>query len=145
MRHETRVSAFVGSVNGSCLCGAVTFRAEAEVRVVNGHCGLCRKMNGSAFSSYAVVPHDKLNILGDSDLGAHAVTQRATKHYCRKCGTPLFNLNSKHPGACMLYLGTLKGGDAHSPALNVHCENMLPWVASVSSLKSFPEGTARDA
>src|SRR5262247_2470241 len=100
----------MGSVGGSCLCGAVKYLAATDVRrVVNCHCGLCRRMNGSAFSSYAVVPFEALEVVGGSDLGVYAVTDRAAKHYCSRCGTPLYNLNAKYAGACMLYLGAVEG------------------------------------
>ena len=102
-------------------------------------------MNGSAFSSYAVIPYSALEIFGRSDLGAYSVTPSATKHYCNRCGTPLFNLNSKHAGACMLYLGALERSEEHSPALNVYCESMLSWLEGVTSLEGFPAGVERDA
>jgi hypothetical protein len=102
-------------------------------------------MNGSAFSSYAVIPYSALEIVGKSDLGAYAVTQRATKHYCNRCGTPLFNLNSKYAGACMLYLGAIEGSEDYPPALNVYCESMLSWLESVTSLEGFQAGAERDA
>jgi hypothetical protein len=102
-------------------------------------------MNGSAFSSYAVIPFKALEVVGGTDLGAHAVTQRATKHFCVKCGTPIFNLNSKYAGACMLYLGTIEGSEQYSPSLNVFCENMLSWVESVASIEGLQAGVERDA
>ncbi len=41
---------------GSCNCGNVQFKVDGDVkRIVNCHCNLCRKMNGSAFSTYVVV------------------------------------------------------------------------------------------
>jgi len=126
------------NVNGSCICGAVTYRAASDIRrVVNCHCGLCRRMNGSAFSSYAVIPFKTLELTGETNLGAYAVTERATKHYCNRCGTPLFNLNTKHAGACMLYLGAIDGGAEYAPSLNVYCDSMLSWLESVTSLKGF--------
>jgi hypothetical protein len=127
------------TINGSCLCGSVKYRAATDVRhVVNCHCGLCRRMNGSAFSSYAVVPFKALDVFGEQNLAAYAVTQRATKKYCAKCGTPIFNLNSKYPGACMLYLGAIEGGDRYAPSVNVYCESMLSWLENVTSMQGFP-------
>ena len=146
MRHDDAHPLDMSSVEGSCLCGAVRFRAATEIRrVVNCHCGLCRRMNGSAFSSYAVVPYSALEVVGSSDLGAYAVTQRATKHYCRRCGTPLFNLNSRYAGACMLYLGAIENCSDFAPALNVYCESMLSWLETVTSLEGFQAGVERDA
>ena len=102
-------------------------------------------MNGSAFSSYAVIPFNALEIFGVADLGKYAVTQRATKHYCSKCATPLFNLNTKHAGACMLYLGAIEGAEDYSPSLNVYCESMLPWLEGVTTFEGFQAGVERDA
>jgi hypothetical protein len=102
-------------------------------------------MNGSAFSSYAVIPYNALEVFGSSDLGAYFVTSRATKHYCSRCGTPLFNLNSKYAGACMLYLGAIERGEDYSPAINAHCESMLSWLASVTSLEGYQGSVERDA
>jgi hypothetical protein len=135
----------MSEVNGSCLCGAVTYRATTDVRrLVNCHCGLCRQMNGSAFSSYAVIPFGALEISGRPDLGTYSVTQRATKHFCVKCGTPIFNLNSKYPGACMLYLGAVEGGERYSPSYNVYCESMLSWLDDVASIPRFRAAAERD-
>ena len=133
-------------LKGSCLCGAVGYRAATPVRrIVNCHCGLCRKMNGSAFSSYAVIPFEALEISGEAYVAKYAVTERAKKHYCSRCGTPLFNLNSKYPGACMLYLGAVDGAEQYAPSLNVYCESMLSWLDGVVSLEGFPAGPERRA
>lgn len=102
-------------------------------------------MNGSAFSSYAVVPYSALDVEGASHLSTYAVTRRATKHYCRKCGTPLFNLNTKYAGACMLYFGAMEGGEGFAPSLNVYCESMLPWLQNVTSIEGFLTEAARNA
>ncbi len=102
-------------------------------------------MNGSAFSSYAVIPLKNFELVGEANLGVYAVTERATKHYCSKCGTPLFNLNTKYPEACMLYLGAIEGSEKYAPSVNVYCESMLSWLESVTSLEGFQAGAQRDA
>ena len=92
-------------------------------------------MNGSAFSSYAVISYNALALSGERDLRAYAVTERSSKHYCTRCGTPIFNLNSDYAGACMLYLGAIEGSGTDLPSLNVYCESMLAWLGSVTSLE----------
>lgn len=97
-------------------------------------------MNGSAFSSYAVIPFQALELIGKEDLAAYEVTQRATKHYCRKCGTPIFNLNRMYAGVCMLYLGSIESAREYAPSLNVYCENMLSWLDRVTSIEGLQKG-----
>jgi hypothetical protein len=123
------------TVSGACSCGAVRYHANADLRrVLNCHCNLCRRMNGSAFSSYAVIPRKLLVLSGDEHLAAYQVTEAARKHFCRTCGTPLFNTNAKYPGACMIYLGSLAGGANPPPSINIFCESMLGWIENVGHL-----------
>ena len=97
-------------------------------------------MNGSAFSSYVVVPHEGLTLLGDENVATYEVGPGARKHYCSRCGTPLFNLVSRYAGACMIYLGVLESPTAGVPSLNVYCESMLSWVERVGSIQKLPSG-----
>jgi hypothetical protein len=122
-------------LSGACSCGAVKYRSDADLRrVVNCHCNMCRKMNGGAFSSYAVIPRKLLVLSGSDNLAEYQVTAAARKYFCKKCGTPIFNTNEKYPGACMIYLGSLEGGANHEPSINVFSESMLGWVESIGSI-----------
>ena len=126
---------------GSCGCGAVRLSAQADARrIVNCHCNLCRKMNGSAFSSYVVIPHKSLSILGREHLATYEIKPGAQKHYCSKCGTPLFNMSSRYPGACMLYLGVLEPVPTSAPSLNVYCDDMLDWAERIGSFEKLRTG-----
>ena len=97
-------------------------------------------MNGSAFSSYAVIPHKALALSGEENVSEYRVTEGARKHFCKKCGTPLFNVNVKYPGVCMLYLGVLEENAGHSPSVNVFCESMLGWVENIGSMTRIEQG-----
>jgi hypothetical protein len=51
------------SLNGACSCASVKYHADADFRrVVNCHCKLCRKMNGSAFSSYVTPDYQVIEL-----------------------------------------------------------------------------------
>jgi len=126
---------------GSCRCGAVRLAAEADARrIVNCHCNMCRRMNGSAFSSYVVVPHKTLSVHGNEHIATYEVGPGARKHYCSRCGTPLFNVVSRYAGACMIYLGVLEPPPAGVPSLNVYCESMLSWVEHLASIQKLQTG-----
>jgi hypothetical protein len=122
-------------LTGAGTCGLIKYHAEADLRrIVNCHCNMCEKMNGSAFSSYAVIPRKLPVISGEDSLGQFQVTESARKHFCRTCGTPLFNTNVKYPGACMIFLGTPEGRASHLPSLNVFSESMLRRVKNMGSI-----------
>lgn len=128
------------ALSGACKCGSVTFRADADLRrIINCHCNMCRQMNGSAFSTYAVIPRKLLVISGDENLGDYKVTVAARRYFCKKCGTPLFNTNEIFPGACMIYLGTIERSAGHLPSVNIFSESMLGWVETIGALAKFQQ------
>jgi hypothetical protein len=129
-------------VAGSCRCGAVALTVAGEVRrVVNCHCNLCRSMNGAAFTTYAVVDATAVTFtLGRDAIASHPVTADARKHWCARCGTPLYNTNPRYAGLAMLYLGILDASGALVPAVNIYCSSKLPWVDELKSAPSVDAG-----
>lgn len=128
-------------MQGSCGCGDITYRLNAEIlNVVNCHCNVCRHHNGSAFSTYAVVPRHALEITAGEEQVQSYLFGDARKHFCSRCATPLFNLNSRYPGAAMVYVGTLSSAAAIVPRLNVWCESQLEWINDVAGINSLPQG-----
>ena len=112
--------------------------------VVNCHCNFCRGMNGAAFSTYAVVPRKFLSLVGEESIAEYQIAEGFIKHFCRQCGTPLYNLNARYPKSCMIYLGALENSSTLIPAANIYCESMLAWVEQIASLEKFDksvEGT----
>lgn len=125
----------------SCSCGAVRATiAHDPQMVVNCHCTMCRKMNGGAFSTMVAVPADALSFTaGEDDVAAYALTASTTRHFCTRCGTPLYNVNARMPGFAMLYLGALDRTDDLVPMLNVYCSTKLGWVDGLASAPSFDD------
>ncbi len=126
--------------NGSCNCGATTYELTGDVKnIVNCHCDLCRKMNGGAFSTYAVVSEKSLNVQSDS-LSSHSVSENALKNFCANCGTPMFNSNKKYDGLRMVYLGSLDDTSDLVPAVNIYCESRLNWLNDLPEMTSLDQG-----
>ena len=72
-------------------------------------------------------------------MASYQVTPNAVKHWCKLCGTPLFNTNQIYPGMMMVYLGSILGCEALVPRANIYCSSKLEWVDSVATLKSYAE------
>jgi len=128
---------------GACRCGRVWYAAAGGIKaVVNCHCAMCRQMNGAAFSTYAVVSENGLSVTrGGALLAAYTVVGTATRHFCPRCGSPLFNTNpDRYPGLAMLYLGGIRGHEDLSPGANIHCDSKLPWVDAVARIPGRPGG-----
>lgn len=130
--------------SGSCLCGEVNYKLNSEIlNVVNCHCNFCRSHSGTAFSTYAALPYTSFEITkGEDKLGSFQAGE-GKKHFCSVCGTPIFNLNNRYPGACMIYFGTLENAKVVAPMVNIWCESKLAWVDTVSSIPSREQGVER--
>ncbi len=75
---------------GGCLCGAVRFVITGRLReVVACHCGQCQKVHGT-FGAYTACALDRLRFEKDAGLAWYASSQRATRGFCRICGSSLF-------------------------------------------------------
>jgi len=132
-------------LKGSCLCGTVTYRLTERPRsVANCHCNTCKKLTSGAFQTVALVREQGLELLaGEDNLSCYEISGRARKHFCRTCGTPIYNLNQKFPGWVLVPIGTLDNPQALAPMLNVYCESMLPWVKQLGELPCFDQSPPR--
>ncbi len=129
---------------GSCCCNRIKYQLSSELlNVVNCHCNFCRSHSGSAFTTYAALPYSSFAITEGQDRLKNFQTDGGKKHFCGECGTPIFNLNDKYPGACMVYLGTLENAREITPRMNIWCESELGWIDSVASLPSVAQGIER--
>ena len=82
-----------GAIGGSCLCGAVAFEyLGTPLRMVNCHCGNCRRATSAAYATTVTVEVDVFRWLsGEADVtgyesggGEHSRTA-----FCRSCGSPM--------------------------------------------------------
>ena len=131
-------------ISGSCYCNAVQFKLNCEPKaVVNCHCNFCRKHSGAAFSTFVVVPETALEIIaGQDSIVRFSFKADAHKHFCKHCGSPVFNQNARYPGLRMIYLGVISEPRDFSPVANIYCESQLPWIRGVAGIRSFAQGRA---
>ena len=128
-------------INGSCNCKIVKFQVDIDKLkiIVNCHCNLCKEMNGSVFSTYAVFLNDGFELIsGNEYIKTHQATKNAIKYFCTNCGTPLYNLNPvKHNGITIVYYGSVPGLRLYSPTVNTYCESKLDWLSNLDNLNNF--------
>lgn len=130
------------TLHGSCACGLVKFSMDAAKRnILNCHCHTCRKLNGGAFSSYiAVADYNFQWDQGQEVLIKYVVTENVDKHFCRVCGTPIYNKSLKYPGLIIVPLGVLDEVDQLRPSVNIYCDSKLSWVAMQGDTTDYPQG-----
>jgi hypothetical protein len=75
---------------GSCLCGAVKFRVEGELKPPDAcHCSQCRKVSGHYWAS-TDVPRSALAVEGEFNVAWYRSSQKAQRGFCSTCGATLF-------------------------------------------------------
>ncbi|AXI44924.1 aldehyde-activating protein [Sulfitobacter sp. SK012] len=93
-------------LQGSCLCGAITFSAMGPARDPAAcHCSQCRKQSGHHWASVQVMD-DTLAIAGAPTW--YASSESAKRGFCPKCGSFLFWKGKGDPDTGVA-LGALDG------------------------------------
>jgi len=73
---------------GSCLCGAVTFELNGELRpVIACHCVQCRKTSGHHVAATSVA-RDQITVTGD--VTWYHSSDTARRGFCATCGRNMF-------------------------------------------------------
>lgn len=97
------------TVNGSCLCGGVTFELIGPLRnSVACHCLQCRKTSGH-YVSATQVEAGHLKITQDDTLTWYRSSLPAERGFCNRCGSSLFWRHDDDNGATSVMSGTLDG------------------------------------
>jgi hypothetical protein len=119
-------------INGSRHCGEINWEFTLPIKtVVKCHCESCRKLQGSDYSSWVVVPCEQYSITkGKHEVTEYKATEKSSKNFCSRCGTPVFLVNGKHfPGHVVLALGTINNySDKLAPQIQVYTPNKAAWV-----------------
>lgn len=75
---------------GSCLCGAVKFTLEGEIKAPDAcHCSQCRKTSGHYFVSTDVA-RSALTITGEDKINWFQSSEKVRRGFCGTCGSNLF-------------------------------------------------------
>jgi hypothetical protein len=117
---------------GGCLCGAITYRCDAEpLLTAICHCRNCQKQTGTAFSLVVAVPKGALGIEGGTlktfkDMGDSG--KPVLRKFCGNCGTPIASQLDAMPELAFIKAGSLEDTSWLSPSMEIWCDSSQPWV-----------------
>ena len=100
----------MGTWNGSCHCGAVRFRVDAQIdELTRCDCSLCRRKGALT----AKVPEDSLKIVaGEAALTLYQWNTRVAQHwFCKVCGIYTFHRKRSAPDSYGVNIGCLEDFD----------------------------------
>ena len=106
--------------HGSCLCGAVRYRATGPISdVVACHCTQCRKQSGHHYAA-ANAADERLEVEGSENLTWYHASPDARRGFCSICGSALFWKNRKDDFTAIL-AGSLDGETGLRIGKHIYC------------------------
>jgi GNAT superfamily N-acetyltransferase len=115
---------------GSCLCGAVRFRAQLPTKwVAHCHCTYCRRAHGAAFVTWAGFRSEQFALEpGSAQPVWHASSRGARRGFCGTCGSPMLFESSRWPGETHVARSLFSDPLDKSPSVHVFYESHVPWL-----------------
>lgn len=130
------------AIDGSCLCGAVTFRVTPPFSAFRYcHCSRCRKASGSAHAANLFVPRTQFEWLrGEQSLKRYDVpdAQRFSVWFCGECGcrTP-HNIRTRDD--MLIPAGLLDADPGMRPQNGIFWASRAPWYVEPQQMQLFSE------
>lgn len=124
-------------ISGSCHCGAVTFEISGPVtRFEHCHCQTCRKINGTAFGSSAVVDRAAFRVTrGEDSLSRYRSSPEKDRFFCPVCGSHVFALPTHEAdNYVILRVGTLDPRHGLTPESHIYVEDKPDWYEILDGL-----------
>ncbi len=86
-----------GPKTGGCLCKAVRYRVEGELREIHAcHCSQCRRISGH-YAAFSACGNEELVFEADHGLAWYESSPGVRRGFCRACGATLFWDDTSRP------------------------------------------------
>jgi hypothetical protein len=114
---------------GGCLCGGVRFELSAELGAIDVcYCQMCRKASGGPLATNAAVDSDAFHLItGGELLGAYESSAGEQRHFCRRCGSPIYSIRADRPGSVRIRVGSINEPLRVRPAASYHTASKCNW------------------
>lgn len=114
---------------GKCLCGEVKIRINGNISdIIHCHCSLCRKSSGTAYATNGFINSAELEFIsGKNSLGAFSFKPGSNRHFCLKCGSPVYSANEKDPSRFRIRLGILDSDIDERPISHNFVSSKANW------------------
>lgn len=124
---------------GGCLCGKVRYDITGEIKnIVQCHCSMCRKAQGSAFATNGNVNINEFKFVsGESELSGYESSPGHIKYFCRHCGSPIISKNSLKPDRVRVRIGTIESAIKERPMAHIFVASKANWEEITGDLPQY--------
>lgn len=114
---------------GQCLCGEIKVQIVGSITdIIHCHCSLCRKNSGTAFATNGFVQSNAFTILtGESLLTTFSFKPGRHRHFCSRCGSPIYSSNEQDPSRIRVRLGLLDSDIIERPLSHNFVTSKANW------------------
>ena len=126
------------SIQGRCLCCVVVFEVADDFKYAGYcHCSQCRRLSGSAFSSFGGIVDSNLKIVSGSDfITFYKKSESSNIAFCKKCGSHLFSQKTAL-GLYHVRLGVLDRSPTLQPQAHIFVGSKAAWFNFCDDLPKF--------
>jgi len=127
-------------LTGGCYCGHIRYEMATEPTVVHCHCDNCKRSVGSSFVSWAVIPMNDLNHIGEQPA-IHVTDEKVERGFCGKCGSSISYFN-RDGESIDITVGTMDNPNSVKPSKHIWDRKRIHWVKMDDGLPHFSEWSA---
>jgi hypothetical protein len=122
---------------GSCLCGVVTWEANAPFQLMSHcHCSMCRKSHGTAFGTYVATESQGFRwTSGEAEISHYESSPGFDRPFCSHCGSVV--AGEPHDGLRFMPAGNLLDDPDVRPLAHIFAASRAPWFTIEDELRSF--------
>lgn len=124
---------------GSCLCGGVSFRIEADIEPIQVcHCVQCRKAQGAPFATNTPVSTAAFHLTSGAELlKSFESSPGKERVFCGTCGSPIFSRKDTIPGVLRIRAGLINEPLAAKPVAHCYTGSKANWWPIDDELPQF--------
>ena len=116
-------------IKGSCLCGEIQFRIRNPYpQLAHCHCEDCRKFHGAAFSTFAEVSGENLEMIDPSNhLKTFTADNGSRRSFCGNCGSSLLFQGREQVPNIEIAIATLDSTCNFEPDAHIFYSQKVSW------------------
>ena len=129
-----------GSIEGSCLCAGVLFRARGPlVEMGRCYCSQCRKASGAEFATNANVQEGSFELIrGEDLLRDFESSPGQMRVFCGRCGSHLFKRYIDAPEKIRLRLGCVDSPIHQRPLARIFVGSKIAFSEAGQASEDIP-------
>ncbi len=124
---------------GGCLCGGIRFELDAELGPIDiCYCRQCRKAQGTPLATNSPVAAAAFRLVSGADLlKAYESSPGKHRHFCGRCGSPIYSQRVTKPDVVRVRVGTIDEPLNVRPHAHYHTASKPDWWPINDALPQF--------